>query len=55
MTWPQWIEELKERYLADAGNVFLLVGPAQAKRWTVEGETLTLLDASGKPTATFER
>jgi hypothetical protein len=40
MTWPQWIEELKERYLADAGNVFLLIGPAQAKRWTLGGETL---------------
>jgi hypothetical protein len=40
MTWPQWIEELKERYLADAGNVFLLIGPAQAKRWAIGGETL---------------
>lgn len=40
MTWPQWIEELKDRYLAEQGNVFLLVGKASVKQWTVGGETL---------------
>lgn len=46
MTWPHWIDELKERYLADEGNVFVLYGepkPARgesAKRWTVDDEAL---------------
>lgn len=38
-TWPDWIESLKERYLADAGHVFLLHGDAGAA-WPIDGERL---------------
>lgn len=38
MSWPHWIEDLKERYLADEGNAFLLHGDGLSLGWTVEGE-----------------
>jgi len=48
--WPDWIEELKQRYLAEAGSVFLLHGPGVGvARWPYEDE---LLDA-GRLVARF--
>ncbi|MEQ1565967.1 MAG: hypothetical protein ABMA64_10050, partial [Myxococcota bacterium] len=37
MAEPGWIEELKERYLADAGNVFLLHGVSADRKWDYDG------------------
>ncbi len=36
MGWPDWIEELKERYLADEASVFLLYGDVTGDRWQVD-------------------
>ncbi len=48
--WPDWIEKLKQRYLAEAGSVFLLHGPGVGvARWPYEDE---LLDA-GRLVARF--
>lgn len=40
MSWPRWIDELKERYLADEANVFVVDGITDDRRWTVDGESL---------------
>lgn len=41
--WPDWIDELKNRYLAEEGSVFLLHGPGVGvARWPFEDQ---LLDA----------
>lgn len=42
-TWPEWIEDLKARYLADASNAFVLVGELGA-RWEVDGASLSCLE-----------
>ncbi|MCB9794881.1 MAG: hypothetical protein H6741_19420 [Alphaproteobacteria bacterium] len=39
-TWPDWIEELKRRYLADEASVFLLHGAVEGATWDVDGEPL---------------
>lgn len=39
MAWPDWTDELKDRYLADEGNLFLLTGDIDAT-WEVDGERL---------------
>ncbi len=44
MTWPDWIETLKSRYLADEASVFLLHGALQGVTWDIAGESL---DAAG--------
>ena len=38
--WPDWIEELKSRYLNNEASVFLLHGAVDAGRWVVEGQTV---------------
>ena len=44
MSWPVWIETLKERYLSEQASVFLLHGAGVASgRWVVEGQTLDCL------------
>lgn len=43
MTWPRWIDDLRDRYLADEGNVFLLHGEV-GSTWTIDGETVGLVD-----------
>jgi len=40
MSWPHWIEVLKEHYLDDAASAFLVVGDIHAEQWRVEGENL---------------
>ena len=40
MTWPQWIETLKERYLANQASVFVLHGAVSSGRWSYAGESL---------------
>ncbi|HHO51549.1 MAG TPA: hypothetical protein ENK18_11915 [Deltaproteobacteria bacterium] len=40
MVWPDWIEELKERYLADEGNVFVLHGDVQGVTFEADGAQL---------------
>lgn len=40
MAWPEWIEELKRRYLADEGNVFVLHGAVNGTTFRVDGEDL---------------
>jgi hypothetical protein len=40
MSGPGWVDELKQRYLAEAGNVFLLTGPVSERAWAIDGETL---------------
>ena len=40
MTWPTWVDELKDRYLDEEASAFLVVGDIHAKRWEVEGEPL---------------
>lgn len=40
MNWPQWIETLKERYLAEQASVFVLHGAVQSGRWTYAGESV---------------
>ncbi len=40
MTWPSWIDEIKNRYLADQASVFLLHGAVRGTRWDVGGEAL---------------
>lgn len=37
MTWPTWIDALKERYLADEGSVFVLHGDVVEGRWAYAG------------------
>ncbi|GEM_PF-5529188 len=44
LSWPDWIETLKARYLADEASVFLLHGRGVADgRWIVDGQTLDCL------------
>ncbi|MCB9758430.1 MAG: hypothetical protein H6739_01185 [Alphaproteobacteria bacterium] len=38
MAWPDWIEQLKARYLANEASVFLLHGGVHGLRWLNEGE-----------------
>lgn len=40
VTWPEWIEEIKRRYLADEASVFLLHGAVDGGTWEVDGEPL---------------
>jgi hypothetical protein len=40
MQWPRWIEELKARYLADEGNVFVLHGPVGQRVFEIDGQPL---------------
>lgn len=40
MAWPDWIEELRERYLADESNVFVLHGAVRQATFVVEGHEL---------------
>lgn len=40
MTWPQWIETLKERYLAEQASVFVLHGAVRSGRWSYAGEAV---------------
>lgn len=47
--WPEWIEELKRRYLAEEASVFLLHGAVDVVAWPYEDE---LLDA-GRLVARF--
>jgi len=44
MPWPAWIDELKDRYLADEANVFVLHGAVASTTFAVEEE---LLDCVG--------
>ena len=44
MPWPDWIEELKRRYLADEGNVFVLHGDVQDASFEIDG---VMLDCVG--------
>lgn len=39
MAWPAWIDAIRDRYLADEGNLFLLTGALDAV-WPVDGERL---------------
>ena len=44
MSWPAWIETLKDRYLGEQASVFLLHGAGVATgRWDVDGQTLDCL------------
>ncbi|MED5373335.1 MAG: hypothetical protein VX899_20110 [Myxococcota bacterium] len=38
MNWPQWIETLKERYLAGESSVFVLHGAVRTGRWDYAGD-----------------
>lgn len=40
MNWPQWIETLKERYLAEEASVFVLHGAVRSGRWSYAGESV---------------
>ncbi len=40
MAWPEWIEELKERYLADEASAFLLYGNVTGTTWRVGDQDL---------------
>lgn len=40
MMWPQWIETLKERYLADQASVFVLHGAVASGRWSFAGDAV---------------
>jgi len=40
MSWPRWIEELRQRYLANEASVFLLTGQVEGLRWYLDGESL---------------
>jgi hypothetical protein len=40
MELPGWVEALREKYLADAGNVFLLHGETTGATWNVDGTPL---------------
>ena len=40
MAWPEWIEELKRRYLADEANVFVLYGDIASATFDIDGERL---------------
>ena len=41
--WPDWIEELKRRYLAEEASVFLLHGAVDVVAWPYEDELLDAL------------
>lgn len=38
MSWPAWIEELRERFLADEASAFLVHGDVTDDVWDVDGE-----------------
>lgn len=38
MSWPTWIDELRDRYLDDAASAFLVVGDIHAEHWVVDGD-----------------
>ena len=38
MSWPVWIDELKQRYLAGEASVFLLHGDVVHGRWSLDGQ-----------------
>lgn len=44
MAWPDWIEELKRRYLADEANVFVLHGDVATARFDIDGEMLDCVE-----------
>lgn len=44
MQWPEWVEELRQRYLTDEGNVILLHGALTDASWPVEGRPLCARD-----------
>lgn len=40
MSWPTWIERLRDSYLADEASVFLLHGAVDRSTWDIEGAEL---------------
>ena len=47
MAWPDWIEELKQRYLADESNVFVMHGAVTGAHYLVDDDGDEWLDAVG--------
>jgi hypothetical protein len=44
MAWPPWIEELRQRFVADEASAFLVHGEVVDPVWEVDGERLDAVD-----------